>query len=109
MFISPAYAQTAGGGGPDLLVSMLPFVLIFAIMYFLLIRPQRQKMKQHEEMVANVRKGDTVVMSGGIIGKVTKVIDDAEIEIELSQGTRTRAIKAAISDVRAKGEPIKAD
>ncbi len=106
MFITPAYAQTAGAGGGDLLFSILPFILIFAIMYFFILRPQRQKMKQHQEMVENVRRGDTVIMAGGIIGKVTKVIDETEIQIELSEGVKARAFRPMIHDVKAKGEPV---
>ncbi len=76
--ITPAYAQTApAAGGADILVQMLPFILIFVIMYFLLIRPQQKRVKAHQEMVKNVRRGDTVVLNSGMIGKVTKVIDDA--------------------------------
>lgn len=107
MFITPAYAQVAGaGGGSDLLLSMLPFVAIFAIMYFLIIRPQRLKMKQHQEMIANVRRGDTVVMAGGLIGKVSKVTDDAEIQIELAEGVKVRVLRPMIHEVRSKGEPV---
>lgn len=107
MFITPAYAQAPGGGAGDLLFGMLPFILIFVIMYLFILRPQRQKMKQHEEMISNVRKGDTVVMSGGVIGKVSKVIDDSEIQIELAEGVRVRAFRPMIHEVRAKGEPVK--
>lgn len=107
MFVTPAYAQAAGSGGPaDILVSILPFIAIFAIMYFLVIRPQQQKVKKHQEMISNVRRGDTVVTAGGLVGKVTKVIDDNEIEVELAADVRVRAMKAMLSDVRAKGEPV---
>ena len=73
-------------GIPAFLVQILPFVAIFAIMYFLIIRPQRQRMKQHQEMVANLRRGDTIVTTGGLIGKVSKVVDDGELQVELSEG-----------------------
>ena len=106
MFITPAYAQAAGGGG-SAIVSLLPFVLIFAIMYFLILRPQQQRLKAHREMVANIRRGDTVVTQGGVIGKVTKVIDDAEIQVEIAEGTRIRVVKPTIAEVRVKGEPVK--
>lgn len=109
MFITPAYAQAAGGGGGDLLFGMLPFVAIFAIMYLFILRPQRQKMKKHEEMIANVRRGDTVVMSGGLIGKVAKIVDESEIQIEIADGVKVRASRPMIQDVRSKGEPVKAD
>ena len=88
-------------------MSILPFVLIFVIMYFLIIRPQRQQMKKREEMLKNIRRGDQVVTGGGIIGKVTKVIDDKEVEIEIAEGTRIRAARGLLSEVRVKGEPVK--
>ena len=106
MFISPAYAQGAQGGG-DFFVTLLPFVLIFAIMYFLIIRPQQRRLKDHREMVANVRRGDTVVTSGGLIGKVTKV-DEGELQVEVSDGIKLRVVRAMIAEVRAKGEPAPA-
>jgi preprotein translocase subunit YajC len=106
MFITPAYAQ-AGGDSSSMLVSLLPFVLIFVIMYFLILRPQQKRVKMHQEMVKNVRRGDTVVTSGGLIGKVTKVIDDEQLEVELADGVRIRQMRQMISDVRAKGEPVK--
>jgi preprotein translocase subunit YajC len=106
MFITPAFAQ---GGAPssDMLVSLLPFVLIFVIMYFLILRPQQKKVKQHQELVKGVRRGDTVITSGGLVGKVTKVIDDDKIEIEIADGVRAVQMRAMVSDVRAKGEPVK--
>lgn len=110
MFISPAYAQAAGGApGGDLIVSLLPFVLIFVIMWFLIIRPQRQQMKRHKEMIDNVRRGDTIVMNGGLIAKVTKVVDDAELQVELAEGVRVRCVRSMIAEVRAKSEPAKDD
>jgi preprotein translocase subunit YajC len=107
MLITPAYAQAAGGDANSMLVSLLPFVLIFVIMYFLILRPQQKRVKQHQEMVKNVRRGDTVVTSGGLIGKVTKVIDDDQLEIELADGVKVRQVRQMVSDVRAKGEPVK--
>src|SRR5690606_19662557 len=104
MFVTPAYAQT-GAGAPDLFVSILPFVLIFVIMYFLIIRPQRQQMKRRAEMLSAVRRGDTVVTGGGLVGKVTKVINDQELEIDLGGGTKVTAMRAMLADVRSKGEP----
>ena len=110
MFITPAFAQTAGGGEPGgLLFSLLPFVAIFAIMYLFILRPQRQRMKAHETMINNVTRGDNVVMNGGIIGKVTKVIDDAEIEIEIAKDVKVKAFRGMIHEVRAKGDPAKAE
>ena len=110
MFVTEAYAQTGGaGGGSDMLVQFLPFVLIFVIMYFLIIRPQRQKAQNHRDMVANLRRGDTVVTSGGLIGKVSKVIDENEMQIELAEGIKVRAVRSMVAEVRSKGEPVKDD
>jgi preprotein translocase subunit YajC len=110
MFISPAFAQAAapaGGGEISFLTQLLPFVLIFVIMYFLILRPQQQRVKAHKEMVKSVRRGDTVISSGGLIGKVTKVIDDDQIEVEIADNVRVRQLRQMVSDVRAKGEPVK--
>jgi preprotein translocase subunit YajC len=108
MLISPAFAQGSPfGGDASLLTQLLPFVLIFVIMYFLILRPQQKRVKAHQEMVKNVRRGDTVVTSGGLIGKVTKVIDEDQIEVEIADGIRIRQVRAMVSDVRAKGEPVK--
>src|ERR1700754_3625451 len=109
MFISPAYAQSPFGGNTDLITSLLPFVLIFVIMYFLILRPQQKRVKAHAEMIKNVRRGDTVVTSGGLVGKVTKVIDDDQLEVEIADGIRVRQVRAMVSDVRAKGEPVNED
>ena len=95
------------GGGADLLIQFLPFVLIFVIMYFLIIRPQRQKAQRHRDMVANLRRGDTVVTAGGLIGKVSKVVDENELQIEVAEGVKVRAVRGMIAEVRAKGEPVK--
>ena len=107
MFVTPAYAQTGGPGGADMLVQFLPFVLIFVVMYFLIIRPQRLKAKRHQEMIANVRRGDTIVTSGGLIGKVAKVVDESEIQLDLADNVRVRLARGMIAEVRAKGEPVK--
>jgi preprotein translocase subunit YajC len=107
MIVTPAYAQGLGGGSNDMLISLLPFVLIFVIMYFLILRPQQRRVKQHQEMVKNLRRGDNVVTSGGLLGKVTKVVDDDQIEVEIADGVRVRQMKAMVSEVRAKGEPVK--
>src|ERR1700749_4340065 len=112
MFITPAFAQGSlfgGGAGGEggMLMSLLPFVLIFVIMYFLILRPQQKRVKQHQEMVKNVRRGDTVITNGGLVGKVTKVIDDDQIEIEIADDVRIRQMRKMVPDVRAKGEPVK--
>jgi preprotein translocase subunit YajC len=95
MFVTPAYAQTGGAvGGPDMILQFLPFILIFVIMYFLIIRPQRTKQKRHQEMVANLRRGD-------------KVVDENEIQVELAENVRVRIVRGMVAEVRAKGEPVK--
>jgi preprotein translocase subunit YajC len=109
MIVTPAFAQGAGGGGSDMLVSLLPFVLIFVIMYFLILRPQQKRAKQHQEMVKNMRRGDSVVTSGGLLGKITKVVDENEIEVEIMDGVRVRQMRSMIAEVRSKGEPVKDD
>jgi preprotein translocase subunit YajC len=101
---APAFAQA---GGDNLLVSLLPFILIFVIMYFLILRPQQKRAKAHQEMVRAVRRGDTVVTSGGMIGKVTKVIDDDQIEVEVAEDVRIRQMRSMVADVRSKSEPVK--
>ena len=107
--ITPAYAQTGGAGGGDMLIQLFPFLLIFVIIYFLMIRPQQQRMKQHQAMVQGVRRGDTVVTSGGIVGKVTRVYDDSdEIQVEIADSVRVRVVRATLSDVRSKSEPVPA-
>jgi preprotein translocase subunit YajC len=106
MFISPAYAQTAGGGS-DFLIQLVPILLMFVIFYVLLLRPQQQRQKQLRAMVSNLRRGDIVVTSGGIIGKVTKVRDENEIEVEIADNTRVRVVKGTVAEVRARGEPVK--
>ena len=105
MFVTPAYAQGIGAS-PDMFISILPFVLIFVIMYFLIIRPQRTQLKKRGEMLAAVRRGDTVVTGGGFVGKVTKVIDDNELEIDLGSGLKVTALRSTIADVRVEGEPV---
>ena len=110
MFITEAFAQTAPAGAPggtDLLMSVLPFLLIFVVMYFLIIRPQRAAAKRRDELLKNIRRGDQVVTGGGIVGKVTKVIDDKELEVELAEGVKVRVVRGGISEVRVKGEPVK--
>jgi len=106
MFASPAYAQAAGGGFGGGIGGILPIVLIFAIMYFLMIRPQQKKMKEHKAMVAALRRGDQVVTQGGIVGKVTKVKEDSnEVEVEIADGVKIRVIQHTIATVLSKTEP----
>jgi preprotein translocase subunit YajC len=113
MFVTEALAQTAGApaaGGADILMSILPFILIFIVMWFLIIRPQRAQMKKREEMLAAVRKGDTVILGGGIVGKITKVMDGAvDCEVEIASGVKVNVIRSMIAEVRTKGEPVAAN
>ncbi|MDQ7080597.1 MAG: preprotein translocase subunit YajC [Paracoccaceae bacterium] len=106
MFITPAYAQTAAGGGLGGAGQFIPLILIFAIMYFLLIRPQQKKMKEHKAMVEALRRGDQIVTQGGIIGKVTKVKDNNEVEVEIAQGVKVRVVQNTIATVLSKTEPV---
>jgi preprotein translocase subunit YajC len=106
MFTFPLLAQAAPGAG-DFVGMILPLVLIMGVFYFLLIRPQQRKMKEHQNMLAKVAKGDTVVTNGGLIGKVVKVVDDTELLVEVGKGVEVRVLKGGLSDVRAKGEPAK--
>ncbi len=110
MFITPAYAQAAGAPGAGDFISMiLPLVLIMGVFYFLLIRPQQRKMKEHQEMLKKVGKGDTIITSGGLIGKVVKVVDDSELHVEVGENVKVRILRTGIADVRAKGEPVKTE
>ncbi len=107
---TPAFAQAAGatsGGAGDIFLQFAPFAIIILIMYLLIMRPQQKKAREHAELIKNVRRGDTIVMTGGLIGKVTKVVDDAEVEMEIAPNVRVRVARTMISDVRAKGEPVK--
>ena len=106
---TPAFAQTLGatGGSSDMILQMAPFGAILVIMYFLLLRPQQRKAKAHQQLIANVRRGDTVVTTGGLIGKITKAVDAAEVELEIAPNVRVRLARGMISEVRAKGEPVK--
>lgn len=107
MFVSPAYAQTAGiGGSLGALEQFLPLVLIFVVFYFLLIRPQQKRMKQHKEMLVQLRRGDRVVTAGGIIGTVNKLVTDTEVSVEIAEGVRVRVVRSTITEVLSKTEPV---
>jgi preprotein translocase subunit YajC len=112
MFASPAYAQaaaaTGGAGATASLIAFVPYLAIFAIFYFLMIRPQQQRAKAHRAMIEAVKKGDTVVTGGGIIGKVTRV-DADEIEIEAGPAVKLRVLKATLADVRDRSAPVAAN
>src|SRR3974377_1195471 len=101
MFILPAYAQTSGGG--DFLIQLVPILLMFVIFYLLLLRPQQQKVKQNREMVANLLRADPVVTGGGIVGKVTMVRDEQEIQVEIADNTRVLVLKGTVAEVRSRG------
>jgi len=107
MFITSAYAQSAAGGG-SLLDLIFPLVMVFAIMYFMILRPQQKRQKEHKAMLEAVRRGDTVVTQGGLIGKVAKVGED-ELEVDLGKDMRVSVVKSMIISVRSKSEPVKKD
>ena len=107
MFVTPAYAQASPLGDSLLSSPLVVMIPIIALMYFLILRPQQKKMREHQDLVKNLRRGDTVVTSGGLVGKVTKVVDDDQIEVEIADGVRVRQMRSMVSEVRAKGEPVK--
>ncbi|MGB0815639.1 MAG: preprotein translocase subunit YajC [Candidatus Puniceispirillaceae bacterium] len=103
MLISPAFAQSAGGGGD--LTSLLPFVLIFVVFYFFLIRPQQKRAREHREMVSQLRRGDKVITSGGLVGTVTKSVDDQEtVEVEIAKDVKVNIMRTMIADKRSKDD-----
>lgn len=108
MLISPAYAQAAGGADAGL-AQFLPLILIFVVFYFLMIRPQQKRAKQHKEMLAAIRRGDNIVTSGGIIGKVTKVDNDEEVSVEIAENTTVKVRREFIASVTSKTEPAKGE
>ena len=108
MLISPAFAQAGGAGGGDLFVSLMPLILIFAVFYFLLIRPQQRKVKLHREMLGRLRRGDKVLTGGGIIGTVTRVNSDTECTVEIAEGVKVTIARGTITDVLNKPEPVQA-
>jgi preprotein translocase subunit YajC len=100
MFISPAYAQGADGGTTAVIMQLLPLLLIFAVFYFLLIRPQQKKMKEHRGMLQALKRNDKVITAGGIVATVTKVRDDSdEVEVEIAAGVRVTVVRGTISSV----------
>ena len=107
MFITPAYAQTAGGPAGEIFGMIVPLILIMGVFYFLLIRPQQKKAAEHQAMLRKAAKGDTVVPLGGVIGKVTKIVDDNELQVEVGENVKVRVLRSGLSEVRSKGEPVK--
>jgi len=113
MFATPAYAQDAAAAasqaGPmDFLIQFAPIIAMVVLAYFLLIRPQQRRLKAHQEMVTKLKRGDTVVLSSGMIGKVTRV-EEAEAMVEVATGVNVRVVKAMVSEVRTRGEPAAAN
>ncbi|WP_413203628.1 preprotein translocase subunit YajC [Rhodospirillum sp. A1_3_36] len=107
MFISPAYAQAASPGGAlGGLESFLPLILIFVIFYFLLIRPQQRRMKEHKAMLSNVRRGDKIVTNGGIVGTVVKVVNETELSVEIAENIKVRVMRDMIANIISKTEPV---
>ena len=110
MWITDAFAQTAGAataGATDTLVQLVPIVAMIAIVYFVLWRPQQRRAKEQRELVQSARRGDIVVTTGGLIGKVTKSVDDNEVEFEIAPNIKVRLARSGIAEVRSKGEPVK--
>jgi preprotein translocase subunit YajC len=108
MFISPAYAQGTSLMDQSALVQFLPLVLIFIVFYFLLIRPQQQKQKQHRTMIEALRRGDRIVTGGGVLGTVSKVVGPEEVEVDIASGVRVRVLRSTIASVLAKPDPVAA-
>ncbi len=114
MFISSAFAQAAAPGGDvfgpgGIIGFMLPMVAIMGVFYFLMIRPQQKKAKEQQELLTSISRGDTVITHGGLIGKVVRVVDERELLVEIGENVKVRVLRAGISDVSSKGEPLKAD
>ena len=111
MFVTPAFAQAAGtpaagGGITDIVVQLAPILLLVVIFWFLIFRPQQKRLKAQQAMLAAIKRGDTVVTTGGIIGKVTKAVDGEDLEVEIATGVKVKLVRGMISDVRSKGEPV---
>ena len=110
IFITPAFAQAAGAAqsGTETIIQYLTlFGPILLIMYFMVLRPQQKRAKDQADLIKNIRRGDTIITTGGLIGKVTKVVDDAELEVEIAANVRVRVARPMVTEVRAKGEPVK--
>lgn len=107
MFVTPAFAQDAGGAGAmDIVTSLMPILLLVVIFWLLIFRPQQKRMKAQQAMLAAITRGDTVVTTGGIVGKVTKAVDGEDLEVEIAQGTRVKVVRHMIADVRSKSTPV---
>ena len=112
MFATPAYAQTAGAAaaaGPmDMILQFLPLILLVVLFYFLMIRPQQRRMKAHQQMVADLKRGDSVVLSSGLLGKIVRV-EDKEVGLEIATGVTVKVVRTMIAEVRVRGEPAPAN
>lgn len=109
MFVTPAFAQAAGGAGGgvmDIVTSLTPILLLVVIFWLLIFRPQQKRMKAQQAMLGAITRGDTVVTTGGIVGKVTKAVDGEDLEVEIAQGTRVKVVRTMIADVRSKSTPV---
>lgn len=111
MFVTAAIAQEAGAGAPgmgagDLIVQFAPILLLVVIFWFLIFRPQQKRMKAQQAMLSSITRGDTVVTSGGIVGKVTKAVDGEDLEVQIADGVRVKMVRGMVTDVRSKSTPV---
>ena len=110
MFVTPAFAQDAAapaaGGFADVLIQLMPIALLVVIFWLLIFRPQQKRLKAQQAMLGGIRRGDTVVTTGGIVGKVSKAVDGEDLEIEISQGVKVKVVRSMVADVRSKSEPV---
>ncbi|MFD1251880.1 MULTISPECIES: preprotein translocase subunit YajC [Devosia] len=109
MFVTPAFAQdgaAAPGGMADIFIQLMPIALLVLIFWLLIFRPQQKRLKAQQAMLGAIRRGDTVVTTGGIVGKVTKAVDGEDLEVEVSQGVKVKVVRGMIADVRSKSEPV---
>jgi preprotein translocase subunit YajC len=110
MFVTPAYAQAAGEvpalGAGDIFIQFAPILLLVVIFWLLIFRPQQKRLKAQREMLSAITRGDTVVTTGGLVGKVTKAVDGEDLEVEIAQGTRVKIVRSMVADVRSKSTPV---
>jgi preprotein translocase subunit YajC len=111
MFVTPAYAQAAAGapatgGIADIFIQLMPILLLVVIFWFLIFRPQQKRLKAQQAMLSAIKRGDTVVTTGGIVGKVTKAVDGEDLEVEIATGVKVKLVRGMVADVRSKGEPV---
>lgn len=109
MFVTPAYAQDAvgaTGGMADVFIQLMPIILLVLIFWLLIFRPQQKRLKAQQAMLSAIRRGDTVVTTGGLVGKVTKAVDGEDLEVEIAQGVKVKVVRGMVADVRSKSEPV---